>query len=260
MTQDGSSPGRTALLSGLLLPRWSADLPAADVLQQVRTRRDTDAGETVAALLVPADRVAELLAAVEPGDDVAVTLVPSAAGGGLSELVLARGLLADQPWLRLVGAWLDLVGDPLVTAAELTLDALEFPVPTAFFLPPDGDEASRDAVLDLLAADGAEHAGWHAEHAATDATAAFLVGCVRRRVRYELSADATDVAAMLSAAAEAIDGADVDTVRRALAATAARPEAAGGQAARTRQLLRGVGTDDLGRTLRLLGPPVTDDD
>lgn len=145
------------LLTGLLddaaaLPGTAA--PVDTAVARHRVHRRAWYADVVGPLVLTTGQVPDLLAALRPGDDLAVALV---ADGGLVELAHARDLLLDREDLaRLVRIEVPLppAHDP-AAAAEAMLDALAFATQAHVAIPlvPGWERA-----VEVLAADGAERA------------------------------------------------------------------------------------------------------
>jgi hypothetical protein len=131
-----------------------AVVPVADAVARHRTHRRAWYADVVGPLLVPASAFPELLAALQPGDDLAVGLV---ADTGLAGLARARAALLDrEDAARLSHVEVTLpVGHDPAAAVRATLDHLDFSVPAAVAVP---QGAGWERAVEVLAADGAEQA------------------------------------------------------------------------------------------------------
>lgn len=264
---------RAALVAGLVCDTAllsAADAELAPALTALREGRDSRRADLTGPLVVAADAAAALLEAVGPEDDVAVVLASVGPGAGLASVTNARDVLLDQPWLRPVGAWLDLVPQHLAAAASLTLDALDLTVPCTLFVPDHAaghehpGESEVLAALDVLAEDGAEQAGWHLgdDDRALGTVAAFLVACHERRLHTVVTADAARLPGLLAGSACAVAGGDASDVAAALRRDRV-PEVDAATATATRHLLTQVGVREAAAAIdallaQLAAPPTAD--
>lgn len=193
-TPSAPSPdGLRGLVAGLVDDAAVFPPAARDVAEAVtahRGHRRAWYADLVGPLLVRASQVPDLLAALHPGDDLAVGLV---ADTGLVGLAEARNALLDhdeQATLVQVEVALPAGHDP-GAAARAMLDQLAFSTQAYVEVPPGPGSAGA---LDVLAEDGAERAklrtgGPTPDHVPSEAeVAAFLRGCLDRGLAFKLTA------------------------------------------------------------------------
>jgi len=177
--EPGDGPAEPGVLDALLDDGSARRLPLAEAAAAHRALLAGDLRDLVAALVVPADRAGELPDVLTAGDlgtrvlltaDPTESAGPGADGGpvaALRSLEAARSALWDEDRIELVGRRLPLPAgapDPATLAAGL-LPLLASTVPTWLTLPPDAastagtasGQGDAGAVLDVLAADGAEY-------------------------------------------------------------------------------------------------------
>jgi len=246
----GEGPAEPSLLDALLddgaLDRTG--LPAA--LAAHRDLVGGDLRDLVATLVVPARLAAELPGALTAADlGTRILLTESAADplAALEELDAARWALWDEDRLELVGRRLRLParsGDPTAATAAL-LPLLAAAVPTWLTLPPQppGPGDALGGILDVLAADGAEHVALDVSNGEPLALAVALRSLVDRDLTFRAAgaagvhhgrpnaaapeaprgAGAPGVLNVLCAVRAALNGAEPEELARVLAATDAAP-------------------------------------
>jgi hypothetical protein len=190
----GTGPA-TALVVGLVddaavFP--PASTPMADALLEHRAHRSAEHGLVVGSFLAPVSRLGDVLDALDAhpsSDPLDLVLV---ADTGLVEAAEARAVLLDDDRVELLGLEVTLPLDaPLGEAAQLTLDTLDFALPTALEVP---RAPGWRAALEVLAADGAERAKFRtggataAHHPSEAELADRIVAAVRLGVAFKLTA------------------------------------------------------------------------
>ncbi|MGH8870081.1 MAG: hypothetical protein ACRDYU_19095 [Actinomycetes bacterium] len=190
----GTTPARAsrALFAALvddaaLFPPGSAPMP--DALAAHREHRRAAYADLVGPFLCPASRVPEMQSHLVSGDALPLRLI---ADGGPEGLAGARDLLLDDDRVELVGVELPIPASPdMGAAARLLLDVLDFSV-DAYVEIPRG--AGWEAALDVLAADGAEHAKFRTGGTNPEAypseteLAVFIRRCLDTQVSFKLTA------------------------------------------------------------------------
>jgi hypothetical protein len=194
--QAGLEPGRaTAYLVGLLDDATALPLVGGAVTDAVGAHRDHRAAEhgvLVGPLLIAVSKLGAVLDALDASPSIEPLDVVLVADTGLVAAAEARAVLLDDDRVELAGLAVVLPPDaPLGDAARLTLETLDFALPAAIAVPPAADW--RDA-FDVLAADGAERAGFRA--AGTTAAplvpdtelGAFVLAAVERSLPFTVTA------------------------------------------------------------------------
>jgi hypothetical protein len=211
----GIAPGSGAALVEALV---AETLDRTDVLVAVRRHRDrhhSAAAPALGPLLLPVSAMAGLLDALDSDRRTEPLDLVLVADTGLVEAAEARAVLLDDDRVALQGLHLTLPLDgPLADSARLTLDTLDFALPAAIGVP---RSPGWEGALDVLAADGAEHALLEDPAADLRHCADFVVGCVRRGLAFRLGVGAAPTAALAGTAA-ALDAQEPAHVAALLAA------------------------------------------
>jgi hypothetical protein len=192
----GLDPGRAAAyVAGLVddaavFPPGNATVPQA--LAAHRAHRLAVWAPVVGPLLVPVSRIGELLDALDADPDSSPLDLVLVADTGMVDAAEARIVLLDDDRVELLGLEIALPADEVLgTAARITLDTLDFALPTAIEVP--RAVGWRDA-LHVLGQDGAERAKFRTGGASAEAypttaeLAELLVAAVHERVAFKLTA------------------------------------------------------------------------
>lgn len=192
----GLDRGRAALLITALVddaavfPPGLASIDAA--VPAHHEFRRSDAGFVLGPFLAPVSRFAEVLDVLDSGPSTEPLDLVLVADTGLVEAAEARAILLDDDRVELVGLEVALPADrPLADSARLTLDTLDFALPTAIEIP---RTAGWREALEVLAHDGAERAKFRtggssaAAYPSDDELAEIIVACVRLGVAFKLTA------------------------------------------------------------------------
>jgi hypothetical protein len=168
------------------------DAPVPDAVRAHREHRRAAHSFVVGPFLSPVSRMADLLDALDADPSVDPLDLVLVADTGLVEAAEARAILLDDDRVALVGLEVALPPDgPLGESAALTLETLDFALPTAIEIP--RAPGWRDAV-DVIARDGAERVKFRAGGATaaacpTDAELAErIVAAVRVGAAFKLTA------------------------------------------------------------------------
>lgn len=228
MTALDDLPGSSADAgSGPVVPELTETLlDDAGTLERHREHRAAWYGECLGPLIVPADAVEPFAAALSSREHALPIML---AGRDRQQAREARDLLAEDDRVELAGVRLPL---PVRSAegAEQLLSALDFTAPAWIELQPEGD---WPGVLDVIAADGAEHLTLLLDGATPEAAAALIRTVVDRDLSFRLGdaglplitsgAGPFGLLNVLCAVRAALNGADEPALAPILAETTGAP-------------------------------------
>ena len=168
------------------------NVPVPDAVRAHREHRRAARSVVVGPFLLPVSRMADLLDALDADPSIDPLDLVLVADTGLVEAAEARAILLDDDRVALVGLEVALPPDgPLGESAALTLETLDFALPTAIEVP--RAPGWRDAV-DVIARDGAERVKFRtggataAAHPNDAELAERIVAAVRAGAAFKLTA------------------------------------------------------------------------